>query len=792
MSHDRCMLTLFGSPVLSGEAGVIKLRRRKSMALLAYMAMAEQPRTRERVAAMLWPESNSAHALGSLRLALHEINSAANLLEIDRDQILFRHDRCAVDALAFQEAAGALKGLEPGELEGFDADFAAKLRNAATLYTDEFLRGFGLKDAPEFDDWLFFTAESLQTQLGSVLTSLVECTTPIDTTEAIGHAQRLVQLEELNEDHHRFLIDLYVTEGRYSAAIRQFERCREVLARELGDTPSSDLEELYLSLRGRTDEVPEATAVGSGYLRRGGTILRQIPVLTDPRKRRRALIAAVVVVATLAGGGAGYGVWRSRRPPIIPTLIVLPFSYLATGAAEDAPRPMIADTAVRYVESELIKESGLQIRRAGTGDLAGAEFKDVVAFGRREGAQYVLEGTVIDEGEGFTIAATLVSVADGVAMFSDSFSASQLDFAIYLLVIAQEVQTSVYEHVGPELVAYLTSPETLLNPYCETSYLTYPYHLQRDLSEAERSRLFVTIMDNLDDPYNAVGYFDNVDTFWNSALIGMLPPPGAGLILKAALEKGGRELEGPNKELALGIYALVYAGDAGAAAIHFQSAYQQDPTSVGAIRWWTISNALAGNMERALELVDEMAILYELDPTVPILRSMLSYGAGRYEEALAAADLVVSANNQVIGLPLRGMALIQLGRLGEAVTVLEQARTEPAALQHTTAYLAYAYGLLGKTRQARSLLAELTNSENDDPSEHRSASLPAVVFMGLGDVDRALAAVQEAVEAGDPLVWFMRSDPVFAPIAAEVASLIPVADLATLEPQAPISADESI
>ena len=209
-------LKLFGTPQLSVDGEPVRLTRRKAVALVAYLALSDRPQTRERLAALLWPEKQSARALASLRTVIHEITGLADILEIDQDLLSVKHDQCRVDVREFLELITKVPKTVAVGAPGNGEDRSEWIE-AVDLYTDEFLRGFGLRDAPEFDDWIFFTAESLQTRLASSLASLVEHLTSIDTTAAILHAQRLVQIEELDEDNHRTLIELYVTEGRYSA-----------------------------------------------------------------------------------------------------------------------------------------------------------------------------------------------------------------------------------------------------------------------------------------------------------------------------------------------------------------------------------------------------------------------------------------------------------------------------------------------------------------------------------------------------------------------------------------------
>lgn len=788
-SSNELTLTLFGPPTLRRGGEVVRIRRRKSMAILAYLAMTEHPSARDRLAALFWPEQDTQHAMGSLRLALHEVSRAAGVLHIDRERVSFRHNRCRVDAV---ELCRGVTAAEATVREGVPPDDSAieATRRTADLYADAFLSGLGLKDAPEFDDWLFFTAEALQARLATLLRILVAQLTPLDTTTAIEYAQRLVRIEPLDEDHHRALIDLYVTEGRYSAAIRQFERCRDALAHELGESPSSDLRKLYEALTGRESEhghadesgtdrvapkvarpgmiappgpVPSPAARASRSPAKAGTVERATRRPVARRRLRRVAIVATVVVVLAAG--AVYSVRRAARAPGVTTLVVAPFDYVAPAGGE--ARPLVAETAGRFIEGELARESGLLVRRVATGDAASGG--GALTIGRRESTTYALEGTVVDDGAELVVGVTLFDVSSGAAVYSDTFFASEADFTAYLTVIAQEARATIYEAVGPKLASYMSSPEALLNPYCETAYLLHPYHLERRMPAVDRSRLYETIMENLDDPHTCQGYFENADTFWNAALFGVLPPPGAGRLLDAAIERGGSELDGPYRDLAVGIHRLVYRGELEEAATHFWRAYDGDPTGIGPMRWWAISAALLGEIDEALAVVEEMALLYPLDPTVPIVRSLVLFGAGRYEQALVAAERAIAANDLPVGMVLKGMALVRQGRLEEAIAVLEEARADPAVIGHATAYLACAYASAGRRREARSLLAELANQPNDDPGDHLPVALTALIHLGLGEEERAEAAIARAVDECDPVVWFVLMDPAVDRIVAQVA-----------------------
>ena len=106
--------------------------------------------------------------------------------------------------------------------------------------------GFCLPDSPEFDTWASLERERW-TRLGlQALAALIETfAIDADYRSAIDYAQRYLAIDELAEDIHRRLIELYALAGNRSAALRQYERCVTVLERELGVSPTPETQAVY-------------------------------------------------------------------------------------------------------------------------------------------------------------------------------------------------------------------------------------------------------------------------------------------------------------------------------------------------------------------------------------------------------------------------------------------------------------------------------------------------------------------------------------------------------------------
>lgn len=122
------------------------------------------------------------------------------------------------------------RGVQGGGGEG--------LQHAIDLYRGPFLAGFSLPDSAEFEVWAFQERSAWERLYLEALSTLLEQRAARGEFEAaITCAQRYLATDDLAEEVHRRLIELYAASGDRSAALRQFEYCATVLERELGVEP---------------------------------------------------------------------------------------------------------------------------------------------------------------------------------------------------------------------------------------------------------------------------------------------------------------------------------------------------------------------------------------------------------------------------------------------------------------------------------------------------------------------------------------------------------------------------
>ena len=190
-------------------------------------------------------------------------------------------------------------------------------------------------------------------------------------------------------------------------------------------------------------------------------------------------------------------------------------------------------------------------------------------------------------------------------------------------------------------------------------------------------------------------------------------------------------------------------------------------------------------MRRHDEAVAEAERATELDPLCLIVNSMhawVRYVSGQYDEALAACRHLLDLDPDfALARRLAGVTYLEMDRHADAVRELERAvdieDRQPVALS----WLAHGLAAAGRGDDARALLDKLTRL-----ARHRYVSpyRIAVVHAGLGDHDRAFAALDRACEERAGGLVNVAVEPRFAPLRSDDRYAV-VLERLGLEPQRP-------
>jgi predicted ATPase/DNA-binding SARP family transcriptional activator len=290
---SRLALYLFGPPRMECDGAPVNTDTRKAVALIAHLAMTRQPRSRDTLIALFWPEYDQSHARATLRRTLSALHKtpAGAWLHIDREMIsLQQKDHFWLDVDEFHSHLEAYHSHHEQPNETCDVCLE-HLKSAVTLYSDDFMAGFSLSDSEPFDDWQFYQADTLRRELASTLEQLVlRYSVRAEFTVAITHARRLLSLDRLHEPAHRYLMLLYAWSGQRAAAMHQFRECVKILDKELNVSPLEITRKIYEAIKEnrlpspsayyrQSSSSPEAASTANSSSPPAATEIPHVPVL---------------------------------------------------------------------------------------------------------------------------------------------------------------------------------------------------------------------------------------------------------------------------------------------------------------------------------------------------------------------------------------------------------------------------------------------------------------------------------------------------------------------------------
>src|SRR6266545_16188 len=220
------VLHLFGGPFVTHERQRVDIPE-GSKRLLVFVALHRGRVERRYAAGALWPVGNDVRAAGNLRSALWRLHRAnIRLMSADKHGLAMRDD-VLVDVHLVSSWAGRLIADTASE------DDLGVLPSGVDAL--DLLPGW-------YDDWALVERERVRQRLLHALEALSRRLTQVGRcAEAVEAAMMAVSAEPLRESAQRSLIQAHLAEGNWVEGRRTFEAYRQLLHRELGTQPDSEL-----------------------------------------------------------------------------------------------------------------------------------------------------------------------------------------------------------------------------------------------------------------------------------------------------------------------------------------------------------------------------------------------------------------------------------------------------------------------------------------------------------------------------------------------------------------------
>ncbi|MBX3010740.1 MAG: AAA family ATPase [Caldilineaceae bacterium] len=238
---------LLGAPTITYAGQPLPVTRRKSRAMLYYLAAHATPLARDHLLAFFWPDTDRQGAQQNLRTTLYGLRKiVGEWLQVEDDSVALT-GKLEVDVRSLAVHLGQPSIGLP------------ELQATLALYQGDFLRDFTLPDLPEFDDWAATEREYYRRLAVSGFTRLSQLYEAQQAyRSAINALDQALLLEPLQEDVQRNALRLQYWAGDRAGAIRRYEQLRALLAEEMGVPPMEETQALYDAMI--TDTLPAAPA----------------------------------------------------------------------------------------------------------------------------------------------------------------------------------------------------------------------------------------------------------------------------------------------------------------------------------------------------------------------------------------------------------------------------------------------------------------------------------------------------------------------------------------------------
>ena len=212
------------------------LQWKKNVGLLVYLARSpKRGRTRDQLIGALWADKPEKAARGSLKTALSTLRQRLGdgSLVTSLDQVRLNPGFVELDIDRFEYLARV------GDLKG-----------ATELVGGDFLAGFNVPDAAEFEQWALGERTGLRPRLVDVLTKRAEELLELGREpEALLIADRALHLDDLHEPAVRAAMRALARNDDRTEALRRYDVFKARLAEDVGAVPGREAEALAQRFR---------------------------------------------------------------------------------------------------------------------------------------------------------------------------------------------------------------------------------------------------------------------------------------------------------------------------------------------------------------------------------------------------------------------------------------------------------------------------------------------------------------------------------------------------------------
>jgi TolB-like protein/Tfp pilus assembly protein PilF len=462
----------------------------------------------------------------------------------------------------------------------------------------------------------------------------------------------------------------------------------------------------------------------------------------------RANHAPALPVTASAEGGTGV------RDNVINSLAVLPLvnatadpgvEYLSDGITESLINKLSLFPQLRVMaRSVVFRHKGRDV--------------DPQEAGREMGVHAVLTGRLIQLGDSLIIRTELTDVRNGLHLWGEQYDRKPSD----LLAVQEEISWEISEKLRLKLSG--EQKKRLTKRYTESTeaYSTYLkgrfYWNKRTLEGLKKGAEYFEKAIHIDPDY-ALAHAGLADSYLllGSVEYSELDPREARRRARAATLEALRIDDSLAEAHASLAYVKMFDWDWADARKEFEQAIVFNPAYATGHHWYALYLMAMNSQEEALAEIEQALEIDPLSLPINIGLAWYFYLTRQYERALeeCARTLGMDSNFYMVHF-LRGLSYVQLSQHAQALAEYQRGARMSGDTPLMLAAQGHVYALLKRVDEAQRILDELFELSKE---KYVSPYYLAIIFTGLGEVDRAFEWLSSAcVSHSEGLTW-LKVDP---------------------------------
>ena len=464
------------------------------------------------------------------------------------------------------------------------------------------------------------------------------------------------------------------------------------------------------------------------------------------------LVIAIILMALNVGHVGGRWVGRGRFPETH-SIAVLPLAIVSGDPGED----YFADGVTDELITELAQITTLRVISRTSVMLYKGAKKPLPQIAKELNVDVIVEGSVQRSADKVRINAELIQASSDRLLWAKSYERDLRDILNLQSAVAKAIVDEVQVKVTPQEEARLSKSRTV-NPQAHELYLAGRFYWNKGTSEGLTKSIAFFLQAIANDPGYALAYAGLADSYHELPDLTGIPVgealPKARIAALKALELDDSLAEAHS---ALGTVKEDFDWDWAGAEQEYKNAIELSPGSSTTRVFY--SNLLLEE-GRFQEATAQARIAQQLDPLSTLANDNLSavlYFSGDYDQSIDACRKTLELDPESHQAHRHlGQAYAQKQRNADSIRELKKAVELSHGSDESLAELGYVLAVSGDTNKARTILKELMQADG-----HVSHYRLAIIFMGLGETEKALSSLERAVKERSPGVVHLKVSPLF-------------------------------